>query len=494
MDAPGFPGSLRRASSRGRSRASAERRDFRALRLPARRGGSAAGDAARGDQGWQRGPTTVVWRAARPYSFNRHSGTLWTVARRVHPTETFTLAPEAELDPHARIEAPIRARLPWLEPPPGLRVRDLSAEPGNGDPAVRPALLAEPYADPVVEGAVRCVACAHRCVVRPARLGICGVRQNRGGRLFTLVYGETVALGAEPIEKKPFYHVRPGSLALSVATRGCNFHCAFCQNWEIAQAHREGIRPMTRQTTPAEVVERALAAGAESIAYTYVEPTVFVEFALDTMRLAREAGLLNLFVSNGYQTPEALAVLAPWLDAANVDLKAFSDATYRRICGARLEPVLAALEEMRRLGVWLEVTTLVIPGVNDSPEELRSIAEWLADRLGPEAPWHVSRFYGAHRMLETPSTPAATLELAAGAGRGAGLRHVYVGNAPELADEDTRCAGCGRTLVRRHAFEVVGCELVEGRCPSCGRRLAGLGLDAPTVSGAAPSTPSSPAG
>jgi pyruvate formate lyase activating enzyme len=395
-------------------------------------------------------------------------------ARR--PTsETFTLGPDVSRDPTARPHRPVRANMPGEPLADGLHIDDLDVL-DPADPSIRPALLGEPHPDPFVEGAVRCNACAHRCVLRPSRVGLCGVRQNRGGRLATLVYGAAIAAHAEPIEKKPLYHVLPGSDAFSIATRGCSFHCDWCQNWEMAQGHREGIIPASRWLPPDAVIREAQAAGARSVAYTYVEPTVFLEYALDTMALAREAGLRNVFVTNGYQTPEALALLAPLLDAANVDLKSFRDRAYRRSVGARVQPVLDAIVEMRRLGIWVEVTTLVVPGLNDSDDELAAIARWLVSVLGPDVPWHVSRFYGAHRMLDVPSTPATTLRRAAELGRAAGLRYVYVGNAPEVGGEATICPGCGTAVIERRDFRFVARRMVGDRCATCGRRIPGIGL------------------
>jgi pyruvate formate lyase activating enzyme len=224
------------------------------------------------------------------------------------------------------------------------------------------------------------------------------------------------------------------------------------------------------------VVARALAAKARSVAYTYVEPTVFIEYLVDSARLAHEAGLSNVLVTNGYQTPEALDLLGPLVDAANVDLKAFSDRFYRTICGARLTPVLDALVGMRERGIWVEVTTLLIPGANDAPEELAALARWIASELGPETPWHVSRYFPAYRMVHAPQTPLETIRRAVETGRAAGLHHVYGGNVDGLADDDTHCAGCGRTLLRRRGFSLVSNDLVRGRCPACGRLLAGIGL------------------
>jgi pyruvate formate lyase activating enzyme len=341
-----------------------------------------------------------------------------------------------------------------------------------------PALLGEPLPD----GSVRCHACAHRCLLRPDRVGICGVRENRDGTLRSLVYGRAVAAHVDPIEKKPLFHVAPGTLAYSIATVGCDFHCDFCQNWEIAQAPRLGLDLEARRLPPSSVVAEAIHAGASSIAYTYVEPTIFLEYVLDSGRLARPAGLLGLYVSNGYATPEAVELLAEVIDAANVDLKSFDDAFYRKHCGARLAPVLDALVAMRKAGIWLEVTTLVIPGRTDDPAGLRALTAWIVEALGPETPWHVSRFFPAHRMLDVPSTPLATLAQAAEIGRAAGLKHVYVGNAPELGLESTACAGCGEPLLERHGYRTVRRLTPEGTCPRCSRALAGVGL-ATTVSG-----------
>jgi pyruvate formate lyase activating enzyme len=365
-------------------------------------------------------------------------------------------------------------------PPDPRRPRD----PDLSGPGIARALLATPVDDPLAPlsghtaaPTIRCDACAHRCVIREGRSGICGVRENRNGTLVSLVYGEAVATHVEPIEKKPFFHVLPGSMAYSLSTLGCNFHCRHCQNWEISQAPREGLRLPTRSLPPAQIVREALAARARSVAYTYVEPTIFLEYALDTARLARAAGLVNVFVTNGYETPEALQLLAPVLDAANVDLKSFDDTFYRRICGARLEPVKETIVGMRRLGIWVEITTLVIPGENDDPAELAAAADWIAREVGPDTPWHLSRFYPAYRMPDVPVTPVATLRQAAEIGRRAGLRHVYVGNVAGEDDTDTRCPGCGRVLIRRDGYRAELAALREGACTGCGLVLAGLGID-----------------
>ena len=336
-----------------------------------------------------------------------------------------------------------------------------------------PSLLATALPD----GAVRCGVCAHRCLVRPGRTGICGVRENRDGVLYSTAYGAAVAVALDPIEKKPLFHVAPGSQAYSLATAGCPFHCVFCQNWEIAQGPRLGQRPPARSLPPERAVADAVAQGARSIAYTYVEPTVFLEYALAIARRARAAGLLNLFITDGYATPEAIDLLATVLDAANVDLKGFDDAFYRKRCGARLAHVLEALEGYRRAGVWLEVTTLVIPGENDDPAELRELTAWIVEHLGAETPWHVSRFFPAFRMQDRPPTPLETLRRTAEIGREAGLHHVYVGNAPELGMEDTHCAGCGTLLLARRGYRTIRRLADDGTCPTCRRPLVGRALE-----------------
>lgn len=332
----------------------------------------------------------------------------------------------------------------------------------------REAMLWEPAGD----GRAACRLCAHRCVVAPGGRGVCAVRENRDGRLETLVYGEAVAAHVDPIEKKPLYHFLPGSKALSLAAAGCNFRCGFCQNWQISQAPRRESGAIAGEPFPPEAVVRAaLDSGCRSVSYTYTEPTVFFEYAYDTARLARAAGLLNNFVTNGYLTAEALETVAPVLDAANVDLKAFRDETYRKVCGARLEPVLETVRLMRKLGIWVEVTTLVVPGLNDGTDELASIAAFIAS-VDPETPWHISRYHPDFEYDQAPPTPAATLRAAAAIGRREGLKHVYVGNVPGEG-EDTLCASCGAVLIRRRDFAVVADSLRGSACPECGTVLAG---------------------
>lgn len=325
-----------------------------------------------------------------------------------------------------------------------------------------------------VDGSVTCHLCAHRCRVREGLRGICGVRENVGGTLVSLVGDRVVCAEVDPIEKKPFFHFVPGSLAYSIATVGCNFHCRFCFNSAISQWPREhsGSPPGTR-ITPRDIVAAALATGARTIAYTYNEPTVFFELALATSRIAVRAGLRNVFVTNGYMTAEALAMIAPVLAAANVDLKAFSDRYYRKICGATLGPVLETIRRMRERDIWVEVTTLLIPGHNDSDAELAALAGWLA-AVDRDIPWHVSAFFPAYRMLDVPPTPASTLLRAARAGHAAGLRYVYTGNIPTQMLEDTLCPTCAQRLVCRRGFTVVENAMVDGGCGRCGTRIAGV--------------------
>jgi len=337
---------------------------------------------------------------------------------------------------------------------------------------MREAMLVEAGDD----GAVRCRLCAHRCLVAPGRSGTCGVRENRGGTLLTRAYGELVAAHVDPIEKKPLYHFLPGTLSMSVALAGCNFRCGFCQNWEISQTPAGGgASGGGRETPPEAVVSAALANRCRSISYTYTEPTIFFEYAYDTAKAARAAGLANVFVTNGYMTAEALDVVLPYLDAANVDLKAFRDATYKKVCGARLQPVLDTIRKMHELGVWVEVTTLVVPGMNDGEDELRDIARFLAG-VDPALPWHISRFHPDYKCTDTPATPVETLRRAREIGREAGLRFVYVGNVTHGArdGEDTACPGCGRTLIRRRGFAIEANDLTGGgACPHCGAAVAG---------------------
>ena len=326
---------------------------------------------------------------------------------------------------------------------------------------------------------VQCRLCAHDCAIKRGRRGICSVRQNDNGKLNTLVYGKLIARHIDPIEKKPFYHYYPGSSAYSIATVGCNFKCRFCQNADIAQMPRDrGGLVMGDDTAPQDVVADALRHQCRSIAYTYTEPTVYFEYALDTAKLARDEGLGNLFVTNGYMSREALETIAPYLDGANVDLKAFSDQFYRTYCGAHLEPVKETLRQMKALGIWVEVTTLLIPGLNDDSEELRRLAEFIAQDLGADTPWHISRFHPTYQLTDRPITPLPALKMAGDIGRQAGLHYVYLGNVSGEDGESTLCPQCRTVLIDRRGFQMVRNRIKKNRCPDCQSPIAGLGMSA----------------
>ncbi len=321
---------------------------------------------------------------------------------------------------------------------------------------------------------VHCGLCRFRCHIAEGKRGICGVRENHGGTLYTLVYGKSIAANIDPIEKKPLFHYRPGSLSYSISTVGCNFRCLHCQNYDISQwPHGHRDIPGT-DLSPAEVVRLAQKAGCRSISYTYTEPTIFFEYAYDTAVLAHEVGIGNVFVTNGYTTAEPLERIAPYLDAANVDLKGFSEKFYREVTGATLKGVLETLKVYRRLGIWIEVTTLVIPGHNDSDDDLQGIARFIAGELGPAVPWHVTAFYPTYKMIEPPRTSAATLQRARQIGFDAGLRYVYEGNIPGEGGENTFCYQCGKTLIGRYGFRLDCLEIETGRCPSCQATIDGL--------------------
>lgn len=326
--------------------------------------------------------------------------------------------------------------------------------------------------DTLPDGRISCRLCAHRCRIQSGARGICGVRENRDGVLYSRVYGKVVAGNVDPIEKKPLFHFYPGSTSFSIATAGCNFRCDFCQNHSLSQSPRESEKIPGQTVSPEEIVRYALQSGARSISYTYTEPTVYFEYALDTARLAHEKGLKNVFVTNGFMTVEALDTIAPVLDGANVDLKSFRDDFYKTWCGGRLAPVLEALRRMKELGVWVEVTTLLIPGLNDSEAELAELAGFVAG-LGRDTPWHVSRFHPLYRMGDRPVTPAASIHRAVRIGKETGLPFVYSGNLPGDEGEHTYCAACGTRLIRRLGFVVQENALNQGRCSRCGAVVAG---------------------
>jgi len=323
------------------------------------------------------------------------------------------------------------------------------------------------------DSTTKCRLCAHYCTIKPGKRGVCRVRENRDGTLYTLIYGKLVARNVDPIEKKPLYHFEPGTLSYSIATAGCNMSCGHCQNYQISMLAPRTDPIPGYESTPAEVVSDALSTGCSSISYTYTEPTIFMEFARDCAAEAKSKGLTNVFVTNGYMSEESAALAGKFLDAANVDLKAATEDHYRKICGAGLQPVLDTIRALHEAGVWIEVTTLVIPGYNDDDASLEFMASFIAS-VDPVIPWHLSRFFPTYKLQDAPPTPVETLEKAGRIGEGTGLKHVYLGNVPGKSDE-TKCTGCGNVLIRRAGFGVKGLNITEeGKCKSCGEAFEGV--------------------
>lgn len=329
--------------------------------------------------------------------------------------------------------------------------------------------------DQLEEKQVQCRLCSHYCKIKEGSRGICRVRENRDGKLFTFVYGNLIAKNVDPIEKKPLYHFFPGSSSFSIATPGCNFRCEWCQNWQISQMPRLMELPHGQRVSPESVVKQAQASGCLSIAYTYTEPTIFFEYSYDTAKLAKAAGLRNVYVTNGFMTAEMLELLHPYLDAANVDLKAFRDESYRKFMGGRLEPVLESCRRMKSLGIWLEITTLIVPGLNDDPGELEAIATFIYQELGPETPWHLSRFYPQYKMANTNPTKENILYETKYMGEAIGLDYIYIGNVS--GKDRTKCKFCGEDLILRSAYTVdVRGINTHGRCISCDTLVDGRGM------------------
>jgi pyruvate formate lyase activating enzyme len=326
------------------------------------------------------------------------------------------------------------------------------------------------------EGKVKCNLCNHRCTIKDGSYGICGVRQNVDGSLFSLVYDTIVASHIDPIEKKPLFQFYPGSKAYSIATVGCNFTCRHCQNSDISQLPREKKGYIVGEKIgPEEIVRGAQSSGCKSIAYTYTEPTIFFELAYETAQRAHDRGIKNIFVSNGYMTPEALKEISPYLDGINIDLKSFTEKFYKEICGGRLKPVLDNIRLAKTLGIWVEVTTLIIPTLNDSQDELHQIAEFLRD-VDRNIPWHISQFYPTYQIIDLPRTPEETLHMAREIGIKTGLHYVYEGNVPGRGNENTYCPQCGELLIERWGYSIIKNTIKDGRCHSCQGFVAGVGL------------------
>lgn len=322
------------------------------------------------------------------------------------------------------------------------------------------------------EDRVECQLCPQACTVADAERGTCGVRENRGGTYVTLVHSLACSVHADPIEKKPFFHVMPGEIALSWATAGCNVECKFCQNWEISQFRPEQVKAVW--LPPAAVVEAAKRAGARLTAATYSEPVVFWEYVRDAARAAHRAGLKTTVVSNGYIQPEPLREVLPLLDAIKIDLKSFRESFYTEQIRGHLKPVLEALEIIRSADVWLEIVVLLIPGMNDSEAEVRDLARWVKNNLGAEVPVHFTRFHPTYRLTDLPPTPVARLERAWKIARAQGLDYVYLGNVPGHPGENTVCPGCGEVLIRRLGFQIRDNRIPSGICPGCRRKIPGL--------------------
>jgi pyruvate formate lyase activating enzyme len=319
---------------------------------------------------------------------------------------------------------------------------------------------------------VRCGLCPRRCVVPDGGRGYCRVRANRGGRYVTLVYGRPCAANLDPIEKKPFFHVYPGSQAYSIATVGCNMHCRFCQNWDIAQASPEDAPVPYRG--PEDVAAEAARLKARTIAYTYSEPTIFYEYLADCARAGRERGIESVMVSNGFIADAPQRALFPLMKAIKIDLKAFTQSFYGEICDGVLEPVLETLKRLAGSGVWYEIVVLVIPTLNDGADEIARMSAWIVKALGPEVPVHFSRYHPMYRLRNLPPTPEATLLKARETARKEGCRFVYIGNVPGTEGQDTVCPGCGKTIIRRYGYRIEANHIRDGKCTFCGRAIPGV--------------------
>lgn len=323
---------------------------------------------------------------------------------------------------------------------------------------------------------VQCHVCNHHCTILPNHRGICGVRENTAGKLNLLVYGRVISEAIDPIEKKPFFNFLPGSTALSIATVGCNFRCDNCQNWQISQASKSmGYQDLAitgEEIVPDKIVADALANQCASIAYTYTEPTIWLEYALDCMKLAKQNGIKNVWVSNGYMSDETLNLIIPYLDAINVDLKFFDNKNYLKNCGAKLEPILQNLKTLKRANIWLEITTLCIPTLSDSKKMFTDIANFIKQELGAETPWHITAFSPeiSYKLNSLPETETSVLESAYAIGKSTGLKYVYTGNVPGLDSENTVCPNCQKLLVQRSGFKIKK-YFTNHFCPNCHQKL-----------------------
>ena len=343
-----------------------------------------------------------------------------------------------------------------------------------------PVEFAERGFNRVKDNKVRCQACHNQCLINDKKIGICGVRQNIDGDLYLLVYGKAISVNIDPIEKKPLFHFLPGQMAFSLGTLGCNFACDFCQNWEISQKIKNQKSKIKikdniyygEEWGPEKIVKYCKENKIPIIAYTYNEPTIWAEYALDTMKLAKKEGIKNVWVSNGFMSEKTLNLIGPTLDGINIDLKSFKNDFYRKICKARIEPVKENIKKIWEMRIWIEVTTLIIPGFNDSEKELEQIAEFLAN-ISPDLPWHISAFYPAYKMLDTLPTSQKNLVKAYNIGKKAGLKYVYTGNIPDVDYESTFCPKCNKKIIERMGVECLKNYLKKGKCPECGQKITG---------------------
>jgi len=318
------------------------------------------------------------------------------------------------------------------------------------------------------EKKVQCQTCSHFCIIPSKKRGICGVRENQEGKLYSLNYGKIAACNIDPIEKKPLFHFLPGTHSLSIATVGCNFKCANCQNYDLSQAPQISYEIIGEEVPPEEIVKMAQRNKLQSISYTYTEPTIFLEYALDIMKIAKRGGLRNVWVSNGFMSDKTLKLISPYLNAVNLDLKSFSDNFYLEYCGGRLDPVLNNLIEIKKKGIWLEITTLIIPSLNDGANNLKKIASFIKEELGSETPWHITQFCGSisWKLKTIPDTSKETLESAWKIGKEAGLKYVYTGNIPELESENTFCPKCEALVINRKGYTIRRHD-ENGKCREC---------------------------
>ncbi|MEN8126536.1 MAG: AmmeMemoRadiSam system radical SAM enzyme [Planctomycetota bacterium] len=341
------------------------------------------------------------------------------------------------------------------------------------DEALKRAVLWQPQESQKV----RCFLCNWRCEIADGKLGRCHVRKNIGGVLYSLNYDKLCAANPDPIEKKPLFHFQPGSRSFSIAAPGCNFQCVFCQNWQISQMPYYQNDLEGSGYSPDRIVEAAVQSGCKSIAYTYTEPTIFMELCADTAKLAKQKGLSNIFVSNGFMTAEAIEFARPWLDGINIDLKAFTESYYHDLCKAKLKPVLDTIRYIaNKTDIWMEITTLVVPGQNDSDDELRSIAEFIAKEASVDVPWHISRFYPQYKMADAKPTDEKVMGRAYDIGKEAGLRYVYMGNLPGARAESTFCYSCGVLLIERAGYQIQKNNIDDCYCPQCDVKIAGFEL------------------